>query len=186
MRIDYTLNCALQFQYDMTIRKTESADIETITAIYEHARAFMAEHGNPTQWGPRKWPPRELILEDVEQGKSYVCEQDGQIAGTFFYDSGTDVESTYRVMEGGSWSSDQPYGVIHRIASAGTVRGLGKACIGWALQRCGYLRIDTHKDNVVMRNLLEKSGFRYCGIIYVENGTSPRLAYDIIRNRNEE
>ena len=165
----------------MTIRKTTSADIETIMAIYAHARAFMADHGNPTQWGPRNWPPRELILQDLEQGKSYVCEQDGRIVGTFYFDCGDDVEPTYRTMEGGRWSSDQPYGVIHRIASAGIVRGFGEFCIGWALQKCGYLRIDTHKDNVVMRNLLEKCGFRYRGIIYVENGTSPRMAYDRMR-----
>ena len=166
----------------MTIRKTTSADIGTIMEIYEHARAFMAEHGNPTQWGPRNWPHRELILQDLEQGKSYVCDHDGKNVGTFFFDSGKDIEPTYRSIEGGSWSSDQSYGVIHRIASAGIVKGFGEFCIDWALKRCGYLRIDTHKDNVVMRNLLEKLGFRYCGIIYVENGTSPRMAYDKMSN----
>ena len=168
----------------MTIRQTTSADIETIMAIYRHARTFMADHGNPTQWGPRKWPHRELILQDLEQGKSYVCEHEGYIAGTFFFDSGSDIEPTYRMLEG-SWSSDQPYGVIHRIASAGIVRGFGEFCIDWAMLRCGYLRIDTHKDNVVMRNLLEKCGFRYCGIIYVENGTSPRMGYDRIKTKGE-
>ena len=164
----------------MVIRKTTAADIETIMAVYVHARAFMAEHGNPTQWGPRNWPPRELILSDIDQGKSYVCEQDGCIAGTFFYDKGEDVEPTYRTIEG-SWSESRPYGVIHRIASAGTVKGFGKFCIEWALEKCPYLRIDTHQDNKVMRGLLEKCGFRYCGIIYVENGKSPRMAYDFIK-----
>lgn len=170
----------------MTIRKTTCADIDTIMAIYEHARAFMADHGNPTQWGPRSWPPRALVLQDLEQGRSYVCEQDGRIVGTFFYDSGTDIEETYRTMEGGSWSFDKPYGVIHRIASAGTVKGFGQFCIDWALNQCDYLRIDTHRDNVVMRNLLDKLGFRYCGIIYVENGTSPRMAYDRMKTEGEK
>ena len=165
----------------MTIRETTSADIETIMDIYTHARAFMADHGNPTQWGPRKWPPKDLILNDIEQGKSYVCEQDARIVGTFYFDCGAGVEPTYRTMEGGSWSYDRSYGVIHRIASAGIVRGFGQFCIEWALEKCPYLRMDTHKDNVVMRNLLEKCGFRYCGIIYVENGTSPRMAYDRMR-----
>ena len=166
----------------MTIRKTTFTDIETMMAIFAHARAFMAEQGNPDQWGSRKWPPRELILQDVEQGKSYVCEHEGRIVGTFFFDCGADIEPTYRTLEGGSWSSDQPYGVIHRIASAGIVQGLGKFIIDWALRQCSYLRIDTHKDNVVMRNLLEKCGFRYCGIIYVNNCTSPRMAYDNMSN----
>ena len=165
----------------MKIRKTDLSEIDTVMAIYKHARSFIAEHGNPSQWGPRKWPPRELILRDIEEGKSYVCEHEGRIAGTFFYDCGSDVEPTYRIMEGGSWSADMPYGVIHRIASSGEVRGVGKFCIDWALEKCSYLRIDTHSANVVMQGLLKKCGFRYCGIIYVENGTSPRRAYDIIR-----
>ena len=164
----------------MTIRKTTTADIETIMNIFAHARAFMTEHGNPTQWAARNWPPRDIVLEDLERGKSYVCEEDGRVVGTFFFDFGKDIEPTYARIEGGSWSADRPYGVIHRIASDGTVRGVGKFCIDWALQRCGYLRIDTHADNIVLRSLLEKKGFRYCGIIYVRNGTSPRMAYDRI------
>ena len=162
----------------MTIRKTTPADIETLMNIFAHARAFMTEHGNPTQWASRNWPPKELILQDMEQGKSYVCEEDGRVVGTFFFDSGIDIEPTYSRIEGGSWSADRPYGVIHRIASDGTVRGVGKFCIDWALQRCDYLRIDTHSDNKVLQGLLEKKGFRYCGIIYVQNGTSPRMAFD--------
>ncbi len=170
----------------MKIRKTAFSDIDSIMAIYEHARTFMAEHGNPTQWGPRKWPPRELILQDIGEGKSYVCENDGRIVGTFFFDCGDGIEPTYRMIEDGSWSSDRPYGVIHRIASAGSVKGVGQFCIDWALKKCPYLRIDTHSDNVVMQGLLKKNGFRYCGIIYVENGTSPRRAYDKITDGGTE
>lgn len=31
-------------------------------------RRFMAEHGNPRQWGPTRWPPEGLIRDDIEQG----------------------------------------------------------------------------------------------------------------------
>ena len=34
----------------MNIRKTELTDIEELQKLYEHARTFMADHGNPTQW----------------------------------------------------------------------------------------------------------------------------------------
>lgn len=40
------------------------------------------------------------------------------------------------------------------------------------------LRADTHRNNRTMRHLLEKSGFRYCGIIHVADG-SERLAYQL-------
>ena len=41
----------------------------------------------------------------------------------------------------------------------------------------GHLRIDTHEKNLVMQNLVKKTGFSYCGIIYVDDGTK-RLAYE--------
>ena len=47
----------------MKIRKTTEKDIERVMDIYAHARKFMAEHGNPNQWGKRNWPPEELIRE---------------------------------------------------------------------------------------------------------------------------
>ena len=39
------------------------------------------------------------------------------------------------------------------------------------------IRIDTHEDNKPMRRFLEKCGFKFCGIIYLEDG-SKRLAYE--------
>ena len=41
---------------------------------------------------------------------------------------------------------------------------------------CGNLKIDTHRDNRIMQHLLDKNGFTYCGIIYLDDGTE-RLAY---------
>ena len=46
----------------------------------------------------------------------------------------------------------------------------------WAFDSFGNVRVDTHKDNYVMQNMLKKLGYSYCGIIYLENG-DPRLAY---------
>ena len=42
-----------------------------------------------------------------------------------------------------------------------------------------HLRIDTHEDNKVMQHLIEKNGFKKCGIVYVEDGTE-RFAYEKI------
>ena len=49
----------------MKIRHTEEKDFARILAIYASARAFMKEHGNPNQWGPRNWPPEALLREDI-------------------------------------------------------------------------------------------------------------------------
>jgi L-amino acid N-acyltransferase YncA len=86
----------------MDIRKSTQNDLPRIMEIYAYAREYMASHGNPNQWGPTNWPPEELICEDIRLGQSYVCEDDGEIVGTFYYTQGGDIEPTYRVITGGS------------------------------------------------------------------------------------
>lgn len=163
----------------MHIRPTRPEELDEVMAIYAHARRFMAAHGNPNQWGPTCWPPRELIAADIAAGKSHVCiNDDGRIAAVFFYDYGPQVEPTYNEIEGGSWLSSEPYGVVHRIASAGITPGAGRACLSWALEQSPHLRIDTHADNHVLQSLLAKMGFAQRGIIYVYEDRDPRLAYE--------
>ena len=163
----------------MNIRKTQESDVPRIMEIYARARAFMAAHGNPRQWGPNRWPPESLIHEDIRAGKSYVCENDaGRVVGTFFFTQGQDVEPTYADIEDGAWLDVSPYGVVHRIASDGSERGIGTFCLNWAYAQCGHLRIDTHADNAVMQNLLKKLGFLHCGTIFVHEDRDPRLAYE--------
>ncbi len=170
----------------MIIRHTTERDFDTVMRIYARARAFMAENGNPNQWGPTNWPPEALIHADIAAGNSYVCTEDGRVIGTFFFVSGEDIEPTYADITEGAWLDDSPYGVVHRIAADGTVKGTGAFCIEWAYARCGHLRIDTHGDNRVMQGLLDKLGFVHCGTIYVREDHDPRLAYeksDVVRRK---
>ena len=163
----------------MRIRKSTEQDVPRMLDIYARARRFMAEHGNPNQWGPRQWPPEALLHRDIAEGHSYVCLNDAdEVVGTFFFVQGKDVEPTYRVIEGGAWLDDSPYGVVHRIASDGSERGIGRFCLNWALDQCGHMRIDTHGDNTVMQNLVTSLGFVHCGTIYVTEDNDPRLAYE--------
>lgn len=163
----------------MRIRKSEPADMSRIMEIYAGARKFMAEHGNPNQWGPTNWPPEALIREDMADGNSYVCLNDmDRIIGTFFYVQGDEIEPTYREIEDGAWIEPGPYGVVHRIAADGSEKGIGAFCINWAYGQCGHLRMDTHGDNKVMQNLLKKLGFIHCGTIHVVEDNDPRLAFE--------
>ena len=162
----------------MEIRHTAEADLARVMDIYARARAFMAAHGNPHQWGPTNWPPEALIRSDIERGKGYVCVLEGRVVGAFFFDMGRDIEPTYRHIEDGTWLDDSPYGVVHRIAADGSVKGVGAFCIDWAFQQCGHLRIDTHGDNIIMQKLLAKLGFTRRGTIYVEEDDFLRLAYE--------
>lgn len=161
----------------MEIRKTAVSDLETVMDIYAGARAFMVATGNPRQWAARSWPPRELILQDISRGMSYVCVESGRIQAVFFYNYGDDIDPTYRRIDDGAWLADGPYGVVHRIAArAGT--GAGKFCIRWAFEQCGHLRIDTHGDNTVMQKVLAGLGFTRCGIIHIEEDNDPRIAFE--------
>ena len=163
----------------MKIRPSTGQDLARIMEIYRYARKFMAEHGNPNQWGPTGWPPERLIRQDIRDGNSYVCVNDEDaVIGTFFFIQGADIEPTYRDISDGAWLDSSPYGVVHRIAGDGSEKGIGAFCINWAFEQCGHLRIDTHGDNIVMQNLLGKLGFAHCGTIHVTEDAFPRLAFE--------
>ena len=163
----------------MRIRHSMDQDFDRIMEIYDFARKYMADHGNPNQWGPTHWPPEDLIHKDIREENSYVCLNDEEkIIGTFFFTHGPDIEPTYREISDGAWLDDSPYGVVHRIAGDGSQKGIGSYCINWAFEQCGHLRIDTHGDNTIMQNLLRKLDFMHCGTIYVEEDDYPRLAFE--------
>ena len=119
---------------------------------------------------------RQTIEKDIAQGTSYLlCENDTPIA-TFALLAGP--EPTYSYIEGGRWLDDQPYYVIHRVASVEGVHGVMSDIIAYCLSLTSTIRIDTHADNYPMQAVLKRSGFNYCGIIYLEDG-SQRQAYQL-------
>ena len=156
------------------IRTALPGDLPRIFHIYAAARAFMARTGNATQWGDA-YPPEELVREDLRLGRLYVAEEGGEVQGVFAFLLGEDP--TYQVIENGAWRSDAPYGALHRVASAGQVRGVFGQMADYAWGVIPHLRIDTHENNAVMRHLVEKYGFLPCGTIYTDDGT-PRIAFE--------
>lgn len=158
----------------MNIRKSTPQDLDILMPIYEIARRFMQETGNPGQWIDG-YPSEEVILADINKNQSYlIIDDDENIVGTFCFFTG--IDPTYARIGDGHWLNDEPYGVIHRLAGNGKVKGLGDICIQWCLKQCGNIRVDTHADNKVMQNIFLRNGFTRCGIIYTHNGT-PRIAF---------
>lgn len=160
----------------MEIRKTKPEELDVLLKMYEHARSFMASHGNPSQWG-NAYPTPQLLLDDITEGNSYVCLEHDHIIATFYYKEGPDP--IYMRIYEGDWLNESHYGVVHRITSDGTIKGAASFCLNWALEQCGNIRIDTHRDNIVMQHLLDKNEFKYCGVVYIEDG-SERIAYQKI------
>lgn len=159
---------------EYTVRLAKVPDLLRIEEIYDHARAFMAENGNPNQWG-KTYPPAEQLRQDISDGNLFVVTAADVIHGVFFFWIGEDP--TYQNIDG-KWCSDTPYGTIHRIAGDGS-GGILKTAVTYARGKINHLRIDTHADNHVMQSAVEKLGFQRRGIIRLEDG-SPRIAYDYL------
>lgn len=86
----------------------------------------------------------------------------------------------------GKWLSDgEPYVVVHRLAVADEFLGLdlGRHILEFAERKARakgvqWFRIDTHHDNIPMRNLIRDFGFTFCGVVQVRDGK--RMAYEKI------
>ena len=160
------------------IQKANLSLLTDIMAIYEKARVFMVQTGNPNQWG-NHYPSEAMIRQDILNEKCYVNLKDEEIAAVFYF--ATEEDPTYTHIDG-TWLNDQPYGVIHRIAVGKSGKGIAAECFAFAAARCRNIRIDTHEDNIPMQRCLAKHGFVRCGTIYLEDG-DPRIAYQkVIEN----
>lgn len=158
----------------MTIRPATERDIPAMMALFEEAKGIMRADGNMSQW-TGGYPQEEVVLRDISSGHGYIIEDGGVPVGTFAFIPG--VEPTYLSIYEGEWlDADAPYATIHRLASTPRSHGVARACFDWCASRCPNLRIDTHRDNSIMRHVVTSWGFLYCGIIYLASGDE-RLAY---------
>lgn len=161
------------------IRRATEADIPAMRKIFDYGRKLQLETGNLNQWA-KGYPSRELMQEDILNKAAHVClGDDEEMIGVFSLF--TEPDPTYQEIEG-AWLNNQPYATIHRIASSGVKKGVGQYCIQWVQKQFDNVRIDTHKDNQPMKYVLEKLGFVYCGVIYLENG-DPRDAYQYSKHK---
>ena len=162
------------------IRRATTEDIADIMSIVADAQLSLRELGID-QWQDG-YPTTEIICSDIEQGYSYVAttELDEVVAVAAI---SFDGEPTYDTIRNGAWPNDEPYAVIHRLAVSDMVRGQGlaKAMFSFAEELCKQrairnIRVDTHADNRVMQQLLERLGYDKCGEITLTSGAS-RIAY---------
>lgn len=159
------------------IRRANKEDIKCSMRIYEAAKKKMRADGNLHQWSD-KYPDEETLLNDIARGELYIAHDGNEIYGVFMLSfSG---EDTYKEIQG-AWINDEPYAVIHRIASFGKGKNLLEEAINFAFEKTNNIRIDTHEDNNIMRTLLKKLGFIYTGIIHLKNGDE-RRAYQLIKS----
>lgn len=160
----------------MIIRLAKESDLEAILYTINKAREIMLSIGNLTQW-PEDYPNINDVKSDIEEQKQFLCIEEDKVVASFSFQKGPDP--TYLNIIDGAWLNDSPYYVIHRLASDGSTKGLGKKILDWCFTQCNNIRVDTHEDNAIMLHLFKKLGFSYCGKIIVYNGTE-RLAFQRI------
>lgn len=144
----------------------------------------MRSDGNMHQWDDG-YPSAEAIEKDIRLGHGFVLVPPGggEPIAYFAYIEG--VEPTYDKIYEGAWLDDgKPYAVIHRLASGPESHGVFDAMMAFATSHSGNIRIDTHRDNRIMRHNILRHGFSYCGLIYLESGAE-RLAYQLILDKKE-
>ena len=163
-------------------RRAEPRDRSAILSAIAHARAAIRALGID-QWQDG-YPEPEVIDADIAAGIGYVFEADGQIAGYMVL---TDAPEAVYARIDGAWSCAAPYLTVHRMCIDDGFRGTGLSGKMLALAEetarergLGSVRADTHRGNIVMRKLLERSGFVDCGTVEYEvtAGDPIRVAYE--------
>lgn len=164
----------------MIFRKTTEKDIDDVMKIIDEAKDYFKREGID-QW-QNGYPNSDTIYADIQNNNSYVLEIENNIIATAMVSF--EKDKTYNKIYEGEWLSNKDYAVIHRIAVSKNSKGKGIAAsiINRVEELCkekdiNSIKIDTHKDNISMQRLLEKTGFKYCGIIFLEDN-SKRIAFE--------
>ena len=159
------------------IRKATYEDLPVLMEIFRNARGIMRSSGNLHQWNDG-YPSEEIVRQDIDAGHCVVLCSQGRVIATMAFIPGPDP--TYARIYDGKWLSDSPYHVIHRIAVSEPGHNAARTLLDWAFEHASSIRIDTHRDNVIMHHVLSGYGFVYCGTILLSNG-DPREAYQMDR-----
>lgn len=162
----------------MEMRNAKPQEAAECYQCIEDAREYHRSMGFE-QWHPG-YPTLQTIQEDIQQGIGYVFTDETGIIGYCCIVIGD--EPAYRQIEG-SWKTDRPYAVVHRMAFSKKARGGGLSGKAMNLiknfcrsDHVEAIRVDTQDENKVMQHILLREGFSYCGLVQFDGG--PKLAYE--------
>lgn len=162
----------------LALVKAREEDLPRVENLIDEARAALKSDG-VDQW-QGKDPTPEALLENIKAGCCYFFKDDG-VVGMAVLKVGDDP--TYDVIDG-KWLTDGDYLTIHQFVVESERKGEGisrrmmERIFAYAkFKGIPAIRIDTHADNFRMRGLIESTGFTYCGVITVADGTE-RVAYE--------
>lgn len=168
------------------LRLMTTNDLPRVMEIVGQAQAYLAAQGID-QW-QSGYPDEPTEREDIARSQGYVWEEDGHVCAitTITFEG----EPCYAHIYEGNWNTPEPYACIHRLAIDTDFRGKG---IADALMKASEalvkarglqgIRVDTHRQNVVMQRMLMRNGYQRCGVIYLPKDIdfgAERIAFDKI------
>ena len=168
---------------ELIFRQAQSCETDRIMQIIRQAQARMHAAGS-RQWQDG-YPAPGHISADIGRNRGYVlCKPgvEGPLSVIAYGAVVFDGEPAYGAIDG-AWLTGGDYVVLHRLAVADGEKGRGVAAeflhrVETLAQGRGVkaFRIDTNFDNQTMLQLLERTGFTYCGKVVYRSGE--RLAYE--------
>ena len=168
--------CGLE-QY--SLKAVAAGEASIAISFIDEAKAFLRSIG-VGQW-QNGYPGAGTIKADIAKGNGYFLMAGERPLAYMCIDFGG--EMAYDGLDGHWLIDTRAYGVLHRLAMGERSRGKGAATIAIQLaealmksRRMESFRIDTDENNEVMKHLLHKNGFTYCGTIWFDN--SVKIAYE--------
>ena len=166
----------------MIYRLADKDDLPRLLSMVEQAKVSFRARGIG-QW-QKGDPDGPGLLAAIGRKTVHVLDEEGQAIGMITVVQGP--EASYRDIDG-AWLNDGPYAAFHRVCVEENHKGQGLAARLFAesedfarSQGWRNVRIATHPDNLSMQRALEKSGYRLCGSLILQEGTEKgdlRLAY---------
>lgn len=108
----------------MVIRRATYEDIDELMKVFEGAKQIMRSCGNLHQW-KEGYPSVDILHKDIESEHCFIACEDNKILATMALIPGPDP--TYAYIEG-RWPDDDPYYVIHRIATSARDKTWQRRC----------------------------------------------------------
>lgn len=161
-------------------------DLPQALAIIDQAKRLLKTQSNQWQNG---YPNGETLRADILSHALHGLYQKQELLALMALKPG--IDPSYRRVEDGAWRyplSEKDL-VIHRLAVREDQHGkhLGYQMVSLAkayAKQYGFkvIRIDTHPANKAMQKVIQESGFRYAGIVYLPGYTtkadSKRLGFE--------
>lgn len=170
---------SLNLKYEiLTFRMANESDRESILEIYLDGSDALKEDG-VDQWQGNYIPSFKDIDEHLGIDL-YVLEYHKRVVSTVCLVKG--IDDDYENIKG-KWNTSIPYISIHKVATSNEYKkqSFAKKMMYYvenlAKRKKMDLRIDTHKDNIKMKNFIISCGYKYTGEVILQ-GKLERLAYD--------